>query len=664
MNYIRKFVRNPVLTALLCIVLIIAGYFGTRGIVLLKAISSVSNRIAQYGYSAKWDGIRFKGIRKVFISKIHINSIDGGNSVSLDSTSIKVRLFPLIFKNVVIREFNSKSVMAIYSPGDTTANAPPLNNSGLISNDSSGFPGHLMSRDLALFAYHFVRRFVSHVPSGIDIGVISCDYAYSGEISNISIAELTLKKEKFFAKVRFGKDDRYAFMPVSGKFNRSPSIIEFNITNPDTGTLHIPFLMDRFGFAAGFDSLNFFVNLGKRSKQLVDISGNISLAGLNIKGERLSTSNIHISQFQCDYLLHIRNDNVELDSSSVVALNRISLNPFVRLSFKQEPQIDFKITPQRWQADDLFGSLPPGMFTSIIGTQAEGFLDFSLDFSINPKMPDSLKFSLGFKGKDFSVVSFGTDDYRILNSTFIHRAYQGGKLISSFEVGPGNPDFVPLENISPSVRAAVMTSEDGSFYYHNGFNPEAFRESIATNIKEGRFARGGSTISMQLIKNVFLIRNKTVARKIEEALIVWLIETLDLVPKQRMYEVYLNIIEWGPGIYGIGQASRYYFDKHPSELSLPESVFLASIVPRPRWFKYSFETNGKPKPFFSVYFNHLKELMVRKELIPESDTAGVAPVVKLTGPAAEMIDTSGVRSMPEEFTPLEPIWIKKFTIQE
>jgi membrane peptidoglycan carboxypeptidase len=171
---------------------------------------------------------------------------------------------------------------------------------------------------------------------------------------------------------------------------------------------------------------------------------------------------------------------------------------------------------------------------------------------------------------------------------------------------------------------------------------------LIANIKEKRFARGGSTISMQLVKNVFLTRNKTLARKIEEALIVWLIENENLVSKQRMYEVYLNIIEWGPGIYGINQASHFYFNKTPAMLNLSESVFLASIVPHPKWYKYTFETNGIIKPFFEYYFNRLKELMVRKEFISPGDTAGVIPGVLLTGPAAQVfvsVDTTAVDSV-------------------
>lgn len=113
------------------------------------------------------------------------------------------------------------------------------------------------------------------------------------------------------------------------------------------------------------------------------------------------------------------------------------------------------------------------------------------------------------------------------------------------------------------------------------------------DLKERRFARGGSTISMQLVKNVFLNRRKNIARKLEEALIVWLIEQNRLTSKERMFEVYLNIAEWGPGVYGLLEASEFYFGKRPSQLTLEECIYLASIIPKPKHYRSSFEANGR-----------------------------------------------------------------------
>ncbi|HQS53401.1 MAG TPA: biosynthetic peptidoglycan transglycosylase, partial [Daejeonella sp.] len=167
---------------------------------------------------------------------------------------------------------------------------------------------------------------------------------------------------------------------------------------------------------------------------------------------------------------------------------------------------------------------------------------------------------------------------------------------------------------------ALLTAEDPSFYSHNGFVEESIRSSIITNFKAKSFKRGGSTISMQLAKNVYLNRQKTLARKIEEILIVWIMESGKLSTKQRMFETYLNLIEWGRNVYGIGEASRYYFDKHPSELSLGEGIFLASIVPRPKSGLYRFEGDGSLRSGLSSYFNFIGGIMARRGLTAADST--------------------------------------------
>ncbi|MBK7855387.1 MAG: transglycosylase domain-containing protein [Bacteroidetes bacterium] len=194
-----------------------------------------------------------------------------------------------------------------------------------------------------------------------------------------------------------------------------------------------------------------------------------------------------------------------------------------------------------------------------------------------------------------------------------------------------------MQNISSYLQYAVLTSEDPSFFYHRGFVEESFRESIIENIKERRFVRGGSTISMQLVKNVFLSRQKNISRKLQEALIVWLIENNNICSKERMFEIYLNAIEWGPGIYGIKQAAEFYFAKHPSELSLAESIYLSSIIPRPKYFKYNFDKEGKLKPYLGSYYKLITNRMLSKTWITSFDTLNLQPQVILKGEALKLI---------------------------
>jgi hypothetical protein len=166
-----------------------------------------------------------------------------------------------------------------------------------------------------------------------------------------------------------------------------------------------------------------------------------------------------------------------------------------------------------------------------------------------------------------------------------------------------------------------LTSEDPSFFTHKGFVQESIRKSFAVNFKEKKFVRGGSTISMQLVKNIFLSRQKTLARKAEEILIVWLIENNRLTSKNRMLEVYFNIIEMGQNVYGIGEATRHYFGKSPSELNIGEGIFLANIVPRPKIALFKFRGDGGLKDYMYNYFQYIGNIMARRGLTP-SDTSG------------------------------------------
>lgn len=166
---------------------------------------------------------------------------------------------------------------------------------------------------------------------------------------------------------------------------------------------------------------------------------------------------------------------------------------------------------------------------------------------------------------------------------------------------------------------------------------ESIQQSIAEDIKRKKFARGGSTISMQLVKNVFLNRNKTIARKIEEIIIVWLIENQGLCTKERMYEVYLNIIEWGPGVYGITDASRFYFNKKPADLTLSEAIYLASIIPKPKYFKYSFDANGGLNSSVKEFIIAIANKMLNKKMISDSELQNINTEIIISGEAKSYI---------------------------
>lgn len=142
--------------------------------------------------------------------------------------------------------------------------------------------------------------------------------------------------------------------------------------------------------------------------------------------------------------------------------------------------------------------------------------------------------------------------------------------------------WVPLGRISPALVKAVLIGEDDKFYQHEGFDFDAMQKAIEKDIAEKKFKFGGSTISQQLAKNLFLTPSKNPVRKIKEAILTWRIE--HTLTKKRILELYLNVAEWGEGIFGIEAAARHYYGKSAAGLGPYEAARLAAVLPNPRKF--------------------------------------------------------------------------------
>ena len=142
--------------------------------------------------------------------------------------------------------------------------------------------------------------------------------------------------------------------------------------------------------------------------------------------------------------------------------------------------------------------------------------------------------------------------------------------------------WVPYQKISINLKRAMIAAEDAKFLDHDGFDWDAIQRAASKNLKRGRVVAGGSTISQQLSKNLFLSPRRTPWRKLQEAAITVMIETV--MSKRRILEIYLNVIEWGNGIFGADAAARHYFATSPSSLSVDQSAWLAAIVPNPRYY--------------------------------------------------------------------------------
>ena len=197
--------------------------------------------------------------------------------------------------------------------------------------------------------------------------------------------------------------------------------------------------------------------------------------------------------------------------------------------------------------------------------------------------------------------------------------------------------WVPLSRVSPYIKKAVVIAEDGEFWSHEGFDFEAMEEALLKNIREGRIKAGGSTITQQLAKNLYLDPRKTPARKLKEGIIAWRLERE--FSKKEILELYLNVAEWGDGIFGVEAASRRYFGKSSSELTPEEAARLVVVLPNPRRWSPVGNSRYVERRSRAVYNTMVKRgivPVVHMEAVEDLNAEGVpvpveAPLEKISG---------------------------------
>jgi hypothetical protein len=230
----------------------------------------------------------------------------------------------------------------------------------------------------------------------------------------------------------------------------------------------------------------------------------------------------------------------------------------------------------------------------------------------------------------------------------------------------GNPDmelmsrnpygpyvYVPLPFISQYVVRAILTTEDHVFFKHDGFNRSALKESVERNLAAQEYVRGASTISMQLVKNLYLSRKKVMSRKLQEAFLVFLIESYLHVPKARLLEIYLNIIEFGPGVFGIHDAALHYFGKRPDMLTLPEAAWIVTLVPSPkRWHQLWEKNTVMPDKGWDRVRRYMQAMVSRGKIAQAEVDAGLLARPEFHHPAP---DTPAMRPVPAA-GPVVPIF--------
>ena len=314
-----------------------------------------------------------------------------------------------------------------------------------------------------------------------------------------------------------------------------------------------------------------------------DTSGatfSMALAGLSVSTPQLAPEPVGPFAFSAEGRVrwNVEQRQVALESLLLTLGEKREARIEVRgeASASPEPQFSLRAELKPLSFEQAMASLPAALVPNTELAKLEGHFQASLALSgpLHSRRDWKLEAKL-----DLSELkrSGRAGPLAWLREPFEYRPLTADGRGRELRVGPGNPSFIPLAELPHPLVRAVLRSEDAAFWAHRGFDFDSLRGIVLA--PEDDKLRGGSTLTQQLAKNLFLSREKTYARKVREAFFTLGLEAS--VPKERMLEVYLNIIEWGPDLYGIGEAARHYFDKDARELGLRESAFLATIIPNP-----------------------------------------------------------------------------------
>ncbi|HAM97157.1 MAG TPA: hypothetical protein DCQ26_00960 [Marinilabiliales bacterium] len=588
------------------------------------------------------NGTRFVGLAQIHINQILLSNPQTDTLVQIDSLLLQLKIWELFKGTIRLKDLEAKHLTLNYRELATTAEGPSNNRlAAKVSQEESLNYSRILNRVL--------KTSFSMIPNRMQLANIRVNYITPEHRMVMECPQWELKNHQMEGRFSISKNGvTLPEFALSGTLDGSRKFMELRCSKTRDASVTVPIFEPRLGLGMQFDTLHFKVQVVSSTPNKVFFSGLFGISDLRLNHPKLAQEPVSFHEGSFQFQVTIENNSVEFDSASVVTFNKLVFSPYLHYQNQPRPRLEVKILPFGIQAGDLLSSLPDGLFTSFRGMEINGALKYNAQINIPLDDPDSLRAVSEVTNRGIAIQRFGTASLTQLNDTFTYQVYKDGRNTRSIFVGPGNPCFVGLDQVSPYLKNAVITSEDGGFFYHKGFDQEAIKHAIADNLKKGRFARGGSTITMQLVKNVFLTQQKTISRKMEEWMMVWLIENLNLTTKERMFEVYLNVIEWGPNIYGICEASEFYFDKSPMELTLNESIFLASIIPSPTRYKYTFDKEGNIRDFYFAFHRFLIETMLKREQITSEDTLNLLPDFELKGLAREFV--SQTDSSPTDST--------------
>lgn len=613
-------------------VFLFAGYFTLR-IFVQNYIETKIRNFSLKGLCIEFKKIQIKGCSVIQLTDLTLITPQQDTLFKTSDLRVEISTWKLVNKEIDIKSITVQNSNINLHKDSANCNYCFLLNNPAISTNNH--PNHVPNYSDK--TYRIGKIAFNLIPEQLELSKFNIYHSCNNRKTRISITNATIINGVVNAQITTTSDSTSQNINISGLLSKDERLLSGTIinNNPEKA-FSIPFIKAEFNALVHLTKIDFKLSFPELSKSHSIANIELGLTDVSAFQSSLADTTIRIPQLKTDLFIDLSINKIKIKPSSYIRIGTLSIHPEIHLEKNKSWKISLLIDEKNLDTNALIEALPDGLFGPVKSIKTEGHIDYRFLLDVNLEQADSLIIESELIKKDFRITNPGI--LARMNNSFLYTAYEEGKPVRSFIIGPENSQFTPTSAVSPLLINAILQSEDGQFFFHNGFRIDAIREALIHDIKAKKFARGGSTISMQIVKNVFLNRNKNIARKLEEAMIVWLIESNKITSKQRMFDVYINIIEWGPNVYGVSEATQYYFKKTPSELTLDEAIFMASIIPHPKRLFWSLDKAGNIRESQFGHFRIVKNRLIRNGIIEEDSTSEYIPRIAITGNARLLME--------------------------
>ncbi|WP_396187866.1 transglycosylase domain-containing protein [Flavobacterium sp.] len=626
----KKIKIFSLLLLLLFSISLVFGYL-FRNEILHYALGKIQKKLeTKYNCMLTFSKAELLGLSGVELQNIYLIPKQADTLLAVQAIKTKINPFEIILGTIQIKNLEMHHGYIQLVKNEKGRNFDNFLKKDTLSSGSS-------QNNYAKKAYQLITKLLNLVPTDMHLNNLALKINDNGKKIVFTMQELKLTDKKLKSKIEVKEELLKQKWNLEGTADPREMKANLRFHSVDTSNIVVPYLASRLGLQSHFKSIQLEIKNIDFSNSEMHFEGKASITNLTLNHPKIASKDVSIENAAFNYNFLIGEKYIALDSTSSILLNKLKIQPFASYSTEKDTIYKLRIKIPEAQAQNFISSLPKGLFRHFEGMEAKGSFNYALYLEYNKNYPEALVFDSQFHKNKLQIIKYGEADLEKLNREFTYRAVENGILQRPILIGASNPFFTAYENLPILLKNAVLTSEDPSFMKHRGFITEAFKQSIIKNIRTKKFARGASTISMQLVKNVFLTREKTLSRKLEEIVLVYILENNRIASKERMLEVYFNIIEWGPNVYGIGEAASFYFQKRPQELNLNECLFLASIVPKPKKFMWQFDINGNQKEYVVKNQNFIKNIMLKRGLLTEMDTINQHLPIQIKGMARSFL---------------------------